>query len=455
MAACADCKDKNSRLEDKLFRLQNDLREKDKLLEGFISIASAQAKHISLMQASRISGLSPSALAPQLVSASAATLPWLGSLHSSTEPAEGRAAGQSVRSPTPRHSAGSAGCHSTSPTADRVKAGPPEDPDAGMEVGLPAHPTHCSTPKPQGQPAWSEVVQRGRRNIAGRAPSPPQLSLSLSNRFSVLNDGRDGAQGRPADPASAPAPPPSEPAPLETTPSSAASAPASAPRTSGQGPPRSAIGMQRRRLLKDAVYRRSGVFPRPSNILTPPGTSALSSSQVKPTSSRLQRSPSPSLLVIGTSLVRHVAVRGGRTFCHPGASVNDIKSAALRLSDQCSSVSTLVIEAGVNDIKKQRSEELKVDFARLVDSLLDTGKQVIVSGPLPSPCFGDIKFSRLRQLHIWQKSYCMRKSIPFVDNFAAFLNRPSLFKRDGLHPNLDGSRLLASNIRLTLHSCST
>ncbi len=99
------------------------------------------------------------------------------------------------------------------------------------------------------------------------------------------------------------------------------------------------------------------------------------------------------LLVIGTSLVRHVVVSGGRTFCHPGASINDVKSAALHLSDQYSSVPTLVVEAGVNDIKNQRSEELKQDFIRLVESLLDTGKQVIVSGPLPSPCFSDIKFS--------------------------------------------------------------
>lgn len=116
--------------------------------------------------------------------------------------------------------------------------------------------------------------------------------------------------------------------------------------------------------------------------------------------------------------------------------------------------STLVIEAGVNGMKNQRSEELKEDFTHLVDTLLVTGKQVVVCGPLPPPCFGNIKFSRLHQLHAWQKGYCMHKGIPFVDHFAAFLNRPLLFKRDGLHLNMEGSRFLASSIKLTLHSCS-
>ena len=44
--------------------------------------------------------------------------------------------------------------------------------------------------------------------------------------------------------------------------------------------------------------------------------------------------------------------------------------------------------------------------------------------------YGDVTTSRLRQLHLWLKGYCLTKSIPFVDNFTVLqLNRPSLFKR--------------------------
>ena len=145
-----------------------------------------------------------------------------------------------------------------------------------------------------------------------------------------------------------------------------------------------------------------------------------------------------SVLVCGTSMVRHVAAHGGRTFCHPGASVNEVASSALQLSEQHSSASMLVLEAGINNLKKQRSELLKRDYVSLVDRLLDTGKRLIISGPLPPPRYGDVTTSHLRQLHLWLKGYYLRKSIPYVDNFAAFLNRPRLFKWDSLHPNQEG-----------------
>ena len=100
-------------------------------------------------------------------------------------------------------------------------------------------------------------------------------------------------------------------------------------------------------------------------------------------------------------MVRHVAVHGGRTFCHPGACVKEVTSSALKLCTQHSSASTLVLEAGINDIKNQQSEVLKREFISLVDRLLDTGKRLIISGPLPPPRCGDVTTSRLRQLHLW------------------------------------------------------
>ncbi|KAL7405429.1 hypothetical protein ABVT39_000372 [Epinephelus coioides] len=163
----------------------------------------------------------------------------------------------------------------------------------------------------------------------------------------------------------------------------------------------------------------------------------------------------PSVLVIGTSMVRHMEVHNSRTFCHPGARVNEVASSALQLTIQHSSASTLVLEAGINDLRNQQAEVLKQDFISLVDRLLDTGKWLIISGPFPPPRYGDVTTSRLRQLHLWLKGYCLSKSIPFVDNFIAFLNRPHLFKRGGLHPNQEGSRLLSVNIDLTVRSCTT
>ena len=145
-------------------------------------------------------------------------------------------------------------------------------------------------------------------------------------------------------------------------------------------------------------------------------------------------------------MVRHVAAHVGQTFCHPGASVKEVASSTLQLSEQHSSASTLVLEAGINGLKNQQSEALK---------LLDMGKQLIIAGMLSPLWYGDITTSCLHQLHLWLKGNCLTESIPFVDYFAVFLNRPSLFKQDGLHPNQEGSRLLSVKIDLTVRSCTT
>ena len=135
----------------------------------------------------------------------------------------------------------------------------------------------------------------------------------------------------------------------------------------------------------------------------------------------------PSVLIVGTSMVRHVAAHGGQTFFHPGASVKEVASSALQLSEQHSLASTLVQEAGINNLKNQQSEVLKRDYISLVDRLLDTGKWQIIAGPLPPPQYGDVTTSRLRQLHLWLKGYCLIKSIPYVDNFAALSKQASPF----------------------------
>ena len=127
-------------------------------------------------------------------------------------------------------------------------------------------------------------------------------------------------------------------------------------------------------------------------------------------------------------MVRHLAVRGGRAYCYPGASVKEISSTAAQVIHNHDSATTVIVQAGSNDLKLQQSESLKKDFVQVVDNLLDTGKQVVISGPIPSPHFGDIVFSRIRQLHIWLKRYCRNQDIPFVDNFSTFLNRPRFLK---------------------------
>lgn len=53
MAVCEKCNLAYSHLESNIHRLQNNIREKEKLIDGFISVALAQSKLISYMESSR------------------------------------------------------------------------------------------------------------------------------------------------------------------------------------------------------------------------------------------------------------------------------------------------------------------------------------------------------------------------------------------------------------------
>uniref|UniRef100_A0A3B3ID41 SGNH hydrolase-type esterase domain-containing protein n=1 Tax=Oryzias latipes TaxID=8090 RepID=A0A3B3ID41_ORYLA len=160
-------------------------------------------------------------------------------------------------------------------------------------------------------------------------------------------------------------------------------------------------------------------------------------------------------LIVGDSVVQHVRVRRCHTHSLSGAVVNDIKNSAHQLSVKHPSAETFIIHAGTNNLKLQQSETLKMDFIHLIHTIQQLNINCIISGPLPAPRYGDIMFSRVRQLHIWLKTYCHSISIPYVDNFTTFYNRPYLFKSDGLHPNYSGSRLLTMNIDFTLRSFKT
>ena len=151
-------------------------------------------------------------------------------------------------------------------------------------------------------------------------------------------------------------------------------------------------------------------------------------------------------------MVRHVALRGARTYCLPGAKVSDIRTALPPLIRDHPQASSIIIHAGSNDIGLQQSERLKDDFRALISSVLAADRTCIISGPFPSPCYGDGKFSSIRGLHIWLKGYCCLLRIPFIDNFNTFWRRFDLFARDGLHPNWSGAQLLSTGMDLAKRS---
>ncbi|KAK7929087.1 hypothetical protein WMY93_005482 [Mugilogobius chulae] len=64
--------------------------------------------------------------------------------------------------------------------------------------------------------------------------------------------------------------------------------------------------------------------------------------------------PGPSVLVLGSSMVRHVRVRKGYTSCHPGALVKDIRDSAPSILRHHPTVKAVVIHVATNDLKYQQ-----------------------------------------------------------------------------------------------------
>jgi lysophospholipase L1-like esterase len=113
-------------------------------------------------------------------------------------------------------------------------------------------------------------------------------------------------------------------------------------------------------------------------------------------------------------------------------------------------INSIVVHVGFNDIMKGSSEQLKLDFKELIDSLLDTNKRPIISGPVSSLNRGIERFSRIIFLHNCLRDYCSSVGVSFVDNFDTFWKQNTFYKEDGIHPNHLGSWILSQHYKATL-----
>ena len=164
------------------------------------------------------------------------------------------------------------------------------------------------------------------------------------------------------------------------------------------------------------------------------------------------------MLILGSSHVHHVRVRGALTHSISGATVKDIHTSLPDLLKANPRLTSVAIHVGANDIKFKQSLALEDDFRGLIQSVTDSGLSLIISGPFVSPRHNDEQSSRLLALHVWLKGYCCNLAIPYVDNYALFSGRSGVFDWDGrlggdrLHLNGVGARLLSRSIGLTVQS---
>lgn len=154
----------------------------------------------------------------------------------------------------------------------------------------------------------------------------------------------------------------------------------------------------------------------------------------------------PTSLIVGDSIVRHIKSKTAVTHCVPGAKIVDVLQQIPGLLSEYPYVRNVIIHVGTNDTTKQQSEALKQDFNHLFNELKSCGKSVFISGPIPTFGRGIERFSRLLSFNTWLHSVCPSHNLFFIDNFNLFWERSSFFSRDGIHPSFQGTRALSANI---------
>uniref|UniRef100_A0A3B3RVQ0 SGNH hydrolase-type esterase domain-containing protein n=1 Tax=Paramormyrops kingsleyae TaxID=1676925 RepID=A0A3B3RVQ0_9TELE len=193
--------------------------------------------------------------------------------------------------------------------------------------------------------------------------------------------------------------------------------------------------------------QKSSPMPQPDFTTTNRFESLSSPSAAKPNS----------VLVIGDSIVRNVDLGGKAVLsCNPRARVLDIGKIipGIFRRHKDININTVVIHAGVNDMKNKQSEVLKTHFSSLLNSIRteNAATRIVLSGPLPTFKRGSEIFSRLFALHSWLKTCSARGDFEYVNNWNSFWERPRLYRRAGLHPSRYGAALLTDQIRAVLDS---
>uniref|UniRef100_A0A3P9AZJ3 SGNH hydrolase-type esterase domain-containing protein n=1 Tax=Maylandia zebra TaxID=106582 RepID=A0A3P9AZJ3_9CICH len=125
-----------------------------------------------------------------------------------------------------------------------------------------------------------------------------------------------------------------------------------------------------------------------------------------------------------------------KILCFPNDMVNNLKERILQIADEYPTVTNIVLHTGSNDVSKQQSEVLKLDFTGLLNTVNSLNAAVFISGPVPPVRGGDERFSRLFTLNKWLISACADHSVHFIDNFNIFWERRHLFKVFPLTPDL-------------------
>lgn len=160
--------------------------------------------------------------------------------------------------------------------------------------------------------------------------------------------------------------------------------------------------------------------------------------------------------LLGTPSSGMFSLRGARTISFPRATIMDIAEKIISVLDSQTQMNRAIIHVGTNEISRQHSEKLKLDFAKPFNQLAKPWLPVLISGSTPTCGRGIEYFSRLLSLNTCLSSACHTNDVSFNNKFDVFWERKHLFGADGFHLNRVGNRVLSANLAYGVqHTCIT
>jgi acyl-CoA thioesterase-1 len=105
----------------------------------------------------------------------------------------------------------------------------------------------------------------------------------------------------------------------------------------------------------------------------------------------------------------------------------------------------VVLEFGANDgLRGQPVSLAEQNQARMIEALQKAGARVVLAGITLPPNYGPEYLNRFNAMYPDLAKRYHLALIPFL--LADVAAKPDLMQRDGLHPNVEGTRLVAQNV---------
>ncbi|XP_050804876.1 uncharacterized protein LOC127048856 [Gopherus flavomarginatus] len=187
--------------------------------------------------------------------------------------------------------------------------------------------------------------------------------------------------------------------------------------------------------------------------LLPDGAGVASHTEVTSPGEGTPVSRKRQVLVMGDSIIRNIDSwvcddqENRMVTCLPGAKIADLSRHLDRLMCSAGEEPVVVVHVGTNDIGKGRKDVLEAKFKLLGKRLKSRTSMVAFSEMLPVPRSGPGRQAELQRLNEWMRRRCREEGSMFIRNWGHFWDGKSLYRRDGLHLNQSGTRLLALNIK--------